>query len=117
MGRKPRRIVKVSVADGLQAGRVAINAAEFDLGRCHHGIDGLKAYRRDWDEDRKTFRETPVKDWAEHIGSAWRYLGLAWREELTPEPEKTKADILAAMTKPKTLNDVLAEYEAEREYD
>lgn len=86
MGRRPQRIVKVSVADGLQAGRVAINAAVFHDGnderarRVAHGIDGLKSYRRDWDDERKTFRETPVKDWAEHIGSAWRYLGLAWRD-------------------------------------
>jgi hypothetical protein len=91
LGRKPKRIAKVSVADGLQAGRVAINAAVFHVGddrgaRVDRGVDGLKAYRRDWDEERKTFRETPVKDWAEHIGSAWRYLGLSWREEITTAP-------------------------------
>jgi phage terminase large subunit len=93
LGRKPRRIPRVSVADGLQAGRVAINAAVFHTGdddraeRIAHGTDGLKSYRRDWDDDRKTFRETPVKDWAEHIGSAWRYLGLSWREEVLAKPE------------------------------
>ena len=92
LGRKPRRITKVSVADGLQAGRVAINSAVFHDGkdergeRIAHGMDGLKSYRREWDDERKTFRETPVKDWAEHIGSAWRYLGLAWKEEQTTTP-------------------------------
>lgn len=92
LGRKPRRIPRVSVADGLQAGRVAINSAVFHAGdddraaRVSHGTDGLKSYRRDWDDERKTFRETPVKDWAEHIGSAWRYLGLSWREEVTAKP-------------------------------
>jgi hypothetical protein len=69
----------VSVADGLQAGRVTINSATFDRGRCSLGIDGLKNYRREWDDELKTFRENPVKDWAEHIGSAFRYLGLAWK--------------------------------------
>jgi phage terminase large subunit len=33
-----------------------------------------------WDYELKTFRENPVKDWAEHVGSAFRYLGLAWQE-------------------------------------
>jgi len=75
------------VADGLQAGRIAINAAEFDADRCAHGIEGLKSYRREWDDERKTFRENPVKDWAEHIGSAWRYLGLAWREDVPSIPD------------------------------
>lgn len=90
LGRKPRRIPKVSVADGLQAGRAAINAAVFDATRCATGIDGLKAYRREWDDERKTFRDIPVKDWAEHIGSAWRYLGLSWRDEQPPKVEKPK---------------------------
>lgn len=91
LGRKPKRIVKVSVADGLQAGRVAINAAVFaDTDAVSRGIDGLKSYRREWDDELKTFREHPVKDWAEHIGSAWRYLGLSWREERAAAPEKPK---------------------------
>ena len=116
LGRKPRRIARVSVADGLQAGRHAINHAEFDALRCHHGIEGLKSYRREWDDERKTFRETPVKDWAEHIGSAWRYLGLSWREQQPEPPKKTPEEVIAEMVKPKTLNDMIAEYEAER-YD
>jgi len=92
LGRKPVRIARVPVADGLQAGRAAINAAVFDAARCALGIEGLKAYRREWDDERKTFHETPVKDWAEHIGSAWRYLGLAWREvkPLAPVVSKPK---------------------------
>lgn len=89
-GRKPMRIPRVSVADGLQAGRDTINAAVFDQTRCATGLDGLRAYRREWDEERRTFRENPHKDWAEHIGSAFRYLGLAWREAKPPKAEAPK---------------------------
>jgi len=94
-GRKPERIPKVSVADGLQAGRIAINAAVFDEERTVLGREGLKAYRREWDDERKTFRDNPVKDWAEHIGSAWRYLGLSW---------KAAKQSLVIPEKPKTLD-------------
>jgi phage terminase large subunit len=100
LGRKPQRIPKVSVADGLQAGRAAINSAVFDEKRCEHGIEGLKAYRREWDDERKTFRENPVKDWAEHIGSAWRYLGLSWREEQVAKPPVPKAKELVYTANP-----------------
>lgn len=81
MGRRPKRLPMVSVADGLQAGRETINRAMFmDTPRVQAGIDGLKNYRREWDDARKKFHDTPFKDWSEHIGSSFRYLGLAWRD-------------------------------------
>ena len=89
-GRKPMPVKKVSVAEGLTAGRETIKVASFDAERCRDGLDGLRSYRREWDDDLKRFRYIPVKDWAEHIGSAFRYLGLAWREirpaSKPPEP-------------------------------
>lgn len=91
LGRKPRRLPRVSVADGLQAARTTINAAMFaNSERVLEGVEGLKNYRRDWDDERKTFRETPVKDWAEHIGSAFRYLALAWKEVTPVKPKEKK---------------------------
>ena len=96
LGRRPRRVARVSVADGLQAGRATINCAIFhddddDRGeRVQLGVSGLKSYRREWDDELKTFRENPLKDWAEHIGSAWRYLGLAWKDARDPVEEKPK---------------------------
>lgn len=88
LGRKPKMVGKVSVAEGLNAGRETIKVAVFHTGedergkRIMLGTDGLKSYRREWDDELKTFRENPVKDWAEHIGSSWRYLGLAWRDAI-----------------------------------
>lgn len=91
LGRKPKRLPMVSVADGLQAGRETINRAVFsDSANVLAGVEGLKNYRREWDDERKTFRETPVKDWAEHIGSAFRYLGLAWRDVAPVKPKEVK---------------------------
>lgn len=95
-GRKPVRLPRVSVADGLQAARTTINAAQIHSGDDERGqrvgqwVEGMRNYRREWDDERKTFRETAVKDWAEHIGSMTRYLGLAWREAVPvkPKPEK-----------------------------
>ena len=101
LGRKPKRLPMVSVADGLQAGRATINAALFaDTPAVNAGVEGLKNYRRDWDDERKTFRETPVKDWAEHIGSAFRYLSLAWKEVVPPKPKETKPTELIYEVRP-----------------
>lgn len=97
-GRKPKIVTMASVADGINAGRETIKLAEFHLGpdergqRMQHGIDGLKMYRRTWDDDRKSFVDSPVKDWAEHIGSSFRYLGLAWRDVAPAFVPKRQAD-------------------------
>lgn len=99
LGRKPKQVGMVSVADGINAGRKTIQLAVFHGGddergqRVELGSEGLKNYRREWDDDLKRFRDNPVKDWAEHIGSSWRYLGLAWREEINSQtpPAKPKA--------------------------
>lgn len=107
-GRKPKLVKRIAVADGIHAGRKAIQQAIFySTGdeaderneRVRHGIDGLRNYRREWDDDLKTFRENPVKDWAEHIGSSWRYLGLAWRTAIVhqPKPEPKTESVYQAL--------------------
>lgn len=99
--RKPKLVKRIAVAEGIHAGREAIKVADFHTNtvdgderaqRVAHGVDGLKNYRRQWDEVRRTFLENPYKDWAEHIGSSWRYLGLAWREAKTMTPPAPKAN-------------------------
>lgn len=104
-----KRIPRVSVADGLQAGRSTINEAIFHAGDTHAidaeereraermelGVSGVKSYRREWDDELKTFRDNALKDWAEHIGSAFRYLGLAWKTVQPPKPVEKKPTELA----------------------
>ena len=89
LGRKPVRIAKVAWPTACRPGGWRSMPRSSTRIGPSAGIDGLKAYRREWDDELKTFRENPVKDWAEHIGSAWRYLGLAWRE-VQPVIEKPK---------------------------
>lgn len=100
LGRKPKRIAQVSVQDGINAGNIAIRNAVFDVERCELGIEGLRSYRREWDDELKTFRQNPVKDWSEHIGSAWRYLGLAWKEEIIPDKKEEKPKELEYVVRP-----------------
>jgi phage terminase large subunit len=102
--RRPKLVKRIAVADGIHAGREVIKVADFHTGpdergqRMQHGIEGLKNYRREWDDERKTFRENALKDWAEHIGSSFRYLGLAWREAYKappPKPEPKRQEFIA----------------------
>ncbi len=90
MGRKPKQVVSVSVEDGRNAARTTINEAVFHKTNCELAIDGLRNYRREWDDDLKRFRENHLNDWAAHIADGFRYLALAWREMPKPYVKPAK---------------------------
>lgn len=94
LGLAPRLVPIAPLSDGIQAGRQTIPQARFDRERCAVGIEVMKQYRSDYDEERKVLRPGEFKDWASHGGAAWRYLSLGWREfrEDVVEP-KPKADV------------------------
>ncbi len=72
--------------DGIQAGRTTIPMARFDKTKCAEGIEALKQYRAEYDEERKVLKPTPLHDWSSHAADAWRYLAIGWREMRATEP-------------------------------
>jgi phage terminase large subunit len=79
--------------DGIQAGRTTIPMARFDRAKCGDGIEALKQYRAEYDEERKVLKPTPLHDWSSHAADAWRYLAIGWQELRAAEPQpKSKVD-------------------------
>lgn len=91
-------VPSLSVQDGIQASRTTLQHAWFDAERCEFGLESLKNYRREWDDDKKIFTDNPLHDWTSHAADAWRYLSLVWRN---PESEKP-------VEKPRFLHDMTA---------
>lgn len=67
---------RILVADGINAVRTILPRCRFDAAKCATGIDALQAYRRVWDEKRKTFHDRPEHDWASHPADAFRTLAV-----------------------------------------
>ena len=81
----------LGVQDGIQAARVALGRCWFDEARCEAGLEALRQYQREYDEDKKAFRERPRHDWSSHPADAFRMLAVAWRHEEKPvERERGK---------------------------
>jgi hypothetical protein len=53
----------LSVQDGIQAVRMMLPYTWFDEDKCSEGIEALRQYQREYDEDKKAFRQTPRHDW------------------------------------------------------
>jgi phage terminase large subunit len=80
----------LSIQDGIQAARMMLPHTWFDAKTEPEGIEALRQYQREWDEDKKAFRERPRHDWTSHPADAFRMMAIAWREEVVtkqaPEP-------------------------------
>jgi hypothetical protein len=115
LGRKPRVVPMHSLQDGINAARLTIPRARFDATRCARGIEALKSYQAEWDENLRTFKRTPKHDWACHGSDAWRYLSLAWREPIASEEEMSPLERLRQeVQRPRTYNDMWQEYADEQ---
>jgi hypothetical protein len=80
-------VPNLEVQDGIQAARRALRLCWFDEARCDEGLEALRQYQREWDDDKKAFREKPRHDWTSHPADAFRMLAVAWqKEEPKPKP-------------------------------
>ena len=90
LGWKTRIVPELGLIDGIQAARLTLADCHFDE-TCREGIETLKQYQREYDEDKKCFRDKPRHDWTSHYADGFRYAALVWREEMKPkDPEPTK---------------------------
>jgi hypothetical protein len=76
-------VPNLSIQDGIQATRLALTRAWFD-NRCEEGIECLRQYQREWNDDKKCFNDRPKHDFTSHSADAFRYLSIVWKDEDSP---------------------------------
>ena len=72
-------VKKLPIADGIQAVRRLLPRCWFDK-EVKQGLDALRNYRRNYDEKRNVFFDTPLHDWCSHAADAFRYLAVGLDE-------------------------------------
>jgi hypothetical protein len=68
-----------SIDDGINQAQLLLPRCQFNTSGERNAADGLRGlqnYRREWDDGRKKFRDTPRHDWASHPADAFRYLAV-----------------------------------------
>ena len=78
-------VPEIGVQDGIQAVRMILPKCYFDP-ICDEGLEALRQYQREYDEDKKAFRQTPRHDWTSHPSDAFRMMAVAYRENKADEP-------------------------------
>jgi hypothetical protein len=101
-------VPNLSLQDGIQATRLALTRAWFD-NRCEEGIECLRQYQREWDDDKKIFRDRPKHDWTSHSADAFRYLSIVWKDEDSPILKDSRIKGLHVGQTDVTLNEMWKE--------
>jgi phage terminase large subunit len=79
-----------SIPDRINAGRKIIERCAFNETKCAAGIEGLRSWAYEYDEEKKMFGNAPVHDWASHPSDAFTY-GCLIMQMTQPKPAKEKA--------------------------
>lgn len=69
------------VLDGIEASRDLLSISWFDRGHCSEGVKRLRHYRKQWDEERGTWKNRPLHDTNSHAADAFRTGAMAGPQE------------------------------------
>lgn len=73
-------VKRLDKQEGIQAARATFPHVRFHKTRCKTGLDALRHYHREWDDDKKMFSDNPAHDHSSHGSDAFRYLSLSWKQ-------------------------------------
>lgn len=82
---------KLAIQEGIESVRRIIPRALFDEERCKKGINALSEYHKEWDDETKSFSDTPVHDWSSNYADSFRTGSVLDRSE-RPASTQTVAD-------------------------
>jgi hypothetical protein len=100
-------VPSLSLADGIQATRWLLEQDIRIHERCAQGIEALREYRYDWDEEARCFSRRPLHDWTSHSSDAFRYAAIvAKHSELISRKDAQVAKLPAGTDMSWTMDEV-----------
>lgn len=88
LGVKMRVVAATSQQNGIEALRKTLERCWFDQTKCAQGLEALRQYQFEFDQDKKVFRSKPRHDWSSHAADAAEIIGQVWQVPRQTEAEK-----------------------------
>ena len=73
-------VPRSDVQAGIDKTRGILPNCVFSKSSCSDGIKALRAYRREFDENKNVYRSNPLHDWSSHYADAFRYFAMSQRD-------------------------------------
>jgi hypothetical protein len=96
----------IGVQSGIQAVRMMLPRVWFDATKCSDGIEALRQYQREYDEDKKAYRQSPRHDWTSHPSDAFRMVAVSFSEVADKPPAPEVKPLMVGPENTVTLNDM-----------
>jgi hypothetical protein len=80
-GIRPNIVPRLDVIDGIAAARMLFPEIWFNSTATGDLVEALKTYRREWNEDTKSFSNRPVEDWSVHYADVFRYFAIVAKKQ------------------------------------
>ena len=81
-------VPRVSISDRINAARKVLGRCEFNEDTCSKGLDGLREWSYEWNEDTQEFSREPLHNWASHPGDGFSYGAQIMSERAAPVIKK-----------------------------
>ncbi len=86
---------KLPIDDGISACRIIFPRIWFDEKKCERGLDALKSYHKEYDEQNKCYKDRPHHNWASHGADSFRTFGVGYKERVFSQEEQTPTQRLS----------------------
>jgi len=96
----------IGVQSGIQAVRMTLPCVWFDAERCREGIEALRQYQREYDENKKAYRQSPRHDWTSHPADAFRMMAVSWQDIADKTPALEPKPLMVGPENTVTLNEM-----------
>jgi len=73
LGMKFKIAPKLSIEDGINAGRARFRTLWIDQEKCAQFLHCISLYHKEWDDKRGVFKDRPFHDFTSHFADAYRY--------------------------------------------
>ena len=70
-------VPKTGINDGINAVRIVFNRCWFDKEKCRTGLNALKSYHKQFDDNKKCFLDHPYHDWSSNGADAFRMMAIS----------------------------------------
>jgi hypothetical protein len=86
---------RLALIDGIQAARWLLQRPDtrFHSVKCKAGVDAIRQYHYEYDDDTKLYSNQPEHDWSSHTADAFRYASVVARLSGIFKPKKSQPRI------------------------